>query len=235
MQLTRWTCWSELPLPSPPGIALAALIRHVLTDDGSDVFAAQRWLQQMRVEPVNDLELLHLAGAGKKIDERPVERQGRQLARLELRHRDVLDEGSLRVSLGVRLVETIDILDQRMVDAAITLGEQKTACVRAVRRYAADTRRVLPDGERRVAVADYGRGRLDKERQHVSENFRRDRHHAVRREQRPEEVGIAESGDDSQLRQHAGRQAQLQADRRARAAANHRRSRQSPPPRDAAR
>ena len=99
----------------------------------------------MRLEPVDDLELLHLAGAGKKIGQHPVKRQGRQLACLELRHRDVLDEGSLRVGFGVSLVETIDVLDQRMVGAAIALGEQKTARVGAVRRDAADTRRVLPD------------------------------------------------------------------------------------------
>ena len=82
-----------------------------------------------------------------------------------------------------------------------------------MRRDAADTRRVLPDREGRVAVADYGRGRFDEERQHVSENFRRDRHHAVLREQRPEQVGIAESVDDSQLREHAGRQPEIHGDR----------------------
>src|SRR6266568_3535954 len=136
-------------------IAVATLIRYVLTDDGSDVFAAQRRFQQMRLEPVDDLESLHLAGAGKKIDQHPVERQGRQVARPEFRYRDVLDKGGLRVGLGVCLVETIDVLDQRMVGTAVALGEQKTARVSAVRRDSADTRRVLPDGERWVAVADY--------------------------------------------------------------------------------
>src|SRR5207247_7051502 len=133
--------------------------------------AAQRWFQQLRLEPVDDLKLLYLAGAGKKIDQRPIERQGRQVARLELRHRDVLDKGSVRIGLGVRLVETIDVLDQRMVGAAIALGEQETARIGAVRRDSANTWRVLPDGERRVAVADDGRGRFDEEWVHFSENF----------------------------------------------------------------
>src|SRR2546430_10185530 len=115
----------------------------------------------MRLEPVDDLKLLHLAGAGKKIDQNPIEREGRQVAPLELRHRDVLDEGGLRVGLGVCLIEAIDVLDQRMVCAAVAFGEQKTACVSAVRRDAADTRRMFPDGERRVAVTNHSRGRLD--------------------------------------------------------------------------
>src|SRR5436189_970059 len=130
----------------------AAVLRRradplLLPDDGSDVLAAQRRFQQMRLEPVDYLKLLHLAGAGKKIDQHPIERQGRQVARLKLRHRDVLDEGGLRVGLGVCLIEAIDVLDQRMVCAAVAFGEQKTACVSAVRRDAADTRRMFPDGE----------------------------------------------------------------------------------------
>jgi hypothetical protein len=35
--------------------------------------------------------------------------------------------------------------------------------------------------------------RLDEEQQHVPENFRRDRHHSMRREQRPEKMSIAEA------------------------------------------
>src|SRR5262245_2598057 len=62
------------------------------TNDRSDVFTAQRWFQQMRLQPIDYLKLLHLAGAGKKIDQHSVEWQGRQVARLELRHGDVLDE-----------------------------------------------------------------------------------------------------------------------------------------------
>src|SRR5215468_1342861 len=130
------------------------------TYDRSDVFAAQRWFQQMRLQPIDYLKLLHLAGAGKKIDQHSVEWQGRQVARLELRHSDVLDEVRPRVGLGVCLVEAIDVLDQRMISAAIAFGEQKAACVSTVRRDAANTRRVFPDGERRVAVADHTRGRL---------------------------------------------------------------------------
>src|SRR4051812_36642486 len=52
----------------------------VLADDGSDMFAAQRRLQQMWLEPIDNLELLHLAGACEKINERAVKWQGRQVA-----------------------------------------------------------------------------------------------------------------------------------------------------------
>ena len=44
-------------------MAAAALIPYVLTDDGSDVFAAECRFQQVRLEPVDYLKLLHLAGA----------------------------------------------------------------------------------------------------------------------------------------------------------------------------
>src|SRR5436853_2326648 len=96
----------------------------VFAHDRSDVFAAQRRFQQMRLEPVDDLKLLDLAGVGKKIDQHAIKRQGWQIARLELRHRDVLDEGGLRGGRGVCLIETVDVLDQRMVGAAVALGEQ---------------------------------------------------------------------------------------------------------------
>src|SRR5262245_4444387 len=181
-------------------MAAAALIPYVLTDDGSDVFAAECRFQQVRLEPVDYLKLLHLAGEAKKIDQDAIEWQGRQIARLELGHSDVLDEVGLRVGLGVCRIEAVDVLDQSMVGAAVAFGKQKTTCVSTVRRDAADTRRMFPDGERRVAVADHSRSRLDEERQHVSQNFLRDCHHAVWREQRPEEVGITESVDDAQLR-----------------------------------
>src|SRR5262249_17429740 len=143
-----------------------ALTRYVLTDDRSDVFAAQRRLQQMWLQPIDYLKLLHLAGTAKKIDQHPIEWQRRQGARLEVRHGDVLDEVGIRVGLGISLVEAIHVLDQRMIGAAIAFGEQKAACVSAVRRDAANTRRMFPDRERRVAVADHSGGRLDEERQH---------------------------------------------------------------------
>ena len=55
------------PMDSAAGVCF---LRNALvpTDDGSDVFAAQCWFQQMRLEPVDYLKLLHLASAGKKID-----------------------------------------------------------------------------------------------------------------------------------------------------------------------
>src|SRR5262249_41213268 len=146
------------------------------------------------------LELLHLSGAGKKIDQRPIEGQGQQVARLEFRRSDVLDKAGLWVGLWICFVEAIDVFNQGMVGAAVAFGQQEAACISAVRRDAADTRRMFPDGERRVAVADHCRGRFDEKREHMSKNFRRNRHYAIRREQRPEKMRIAESIDDPQLR-----------------------------------
>src|SRR4051812_23520796 len=114
----------------------------------------------MRLEPVDDLKLLDLAGVGKKIDQHAIKRQGRQIARLELCRCNVLDEGGFWVDPGVCFVEAIDIFDQRMVGAAVAFSKQKTPRVSAMRRNAAHPRRMFPDGERRVSIANHGWGRL---------------------------------------------------------------------------
>src|SRR5438874_12051552 len=82
-----------------------------------------------------------------------------------------------------------------------------------MRRDAADARRVLPDGERGIAVADHARSRLDEERQHVPQDFRWDRKHAVGRKQSAEHVSIAKRVDDAQLGENTGRQAKIHPDR----------------------
>src|SRR5437868_3228815 len=114
----------------------------VFAHDRSDVFAAQCRFQQMRLEPVDDLKLLDLAGVGKKIDQHAIKRQGRQITRLELSRCNVLDEGGFWVGPRVCFVEAIDIFDQRMVGAAVAFSEQKTPRVGAVRRDAAHPRRM---------------------------------------------------------------------------------------------
>src|SRR5258708_31060409 len=82
-----------------------------------------------------------------------------------------------------------------------------------MRRDTAQTRRVLPDREWWIAVADHAWGRLDKKWQHVSKDFRRDCHDAVGSEKCAEQVGVAERVDDPQLREHPSRQAEVHADR----------------------
>jgi hypothetical protein len=53
--------------------------RLVLGDDRSDVLARQRGLEQMRLEPVYDLDPLDLPRAGKQIEQHTVEWQGREI------------------------------------------------------------------------------------------------------------------------------------------------------------
>lgn len=151
----------------------------------------------MRLESVDDLELLHLASAGKKIDHTRSNGKVGSLRALSSVTVMSFMKASVWVAFGVCLVEAIDVFDQHMIGAAIALREQKAARVCAVWRDATDRWRVLPDRERRVPIADYGRDGLDEKRQHVSEDLRRDRYHAVRRK-RPmvgfESFGMAASG-----------------------------------------
>src|SRR5205823_12390435 len=113
----------------------------------------------------------------------------------------------------VSLVKGVDILDQSIGGAAVAFGQEEASGVGAMRRDAADARRVLPDGERGIAVADHARSRLDEERQHVPQDFRWDRNHAVGRKQSAEHVSIAKRVDDAQLGEDTGRQAKIHPDR----------------------
>src|SRR5258708_19844547 len=78
-----------------------------------------------------------------------------------------------------------------------------------MRRNTAQARRMLPDREWWIAVADHAWDRLDKKWQHVSKDFRRDCHDAMGSEKGAEQVGVAECVDDPQLRQHPSRQAEV--------------------------
>src|SRR5579859_7544532 len=175
-------CGSELMILAMPLIVAIS----ILANDRADVLAAQRGFQELRFESVDDLELLHLARAGKEVDQNAIEWQRRQIAGLQFAHGNLFDECGIRVGLGVRFVKTIDIFDQRVGGAAVALRQQETSRIGAMRRDAADARRVLPDGERGIAVTDHARSRLDEEGQHMPEDFRRDRDYAVRRKQSAE-------------------------------------------------
>ena len=72
---------------------------------------------------------------------------------------------------------------------------------------------MLPQGERRITVEDDARRRLDKEWQQVTEDFRRDGDDAIRGQQRAQHVRIPQGIGDGQLGEHAGRQAEVDADR----------------------
>src|SRR5262249_50126121 len=148
--------------------------RRVLAHDGPDVLTSQRRFKQMRLQSIDNLKAFHLAGAGEQIDQNPVEGQRRKIALLQLADGDFLDEIGVRVGVRIGVVESVDVLDQRVRGTSVALRQQERAGVGAMRRDAAQTRRMLPDREWRIAVADDAWGRLDKERQHVPKDFRRD-------------------------------------------------------------
>src|SRR6266481_7498448 len=125
----------------------------------------------MRLHAIDDLDALDLPGGTQEIEQYPVERQRARIELLELGHRDVLDEASAGMGFRIRVVETVDVLDQSMSGAAIAFCEQIGSGVGAVRRNTPRAWRVLPQRERRVSVANHAGGRLDKERQHVSQDF----------------------------------------------------------------
>src|SRR6266478_1891818 len=197
---------------NPAPLRVATSGRFVLSNNRADMLAAQSWLQQFRLQSVDDLELFHLPGVGQEVDHDPVERKRRQVARPQLGHGDLLDELGVGIDLRVGVVEPVHVLDQGVGGATIALGEQEGAGVGAVGWDAPKAGRMLPNRERRVAVADHTRGRFDEEGQHVPENLRRNGNHALRRQQCAEEVGVAEGINDAQLSQHAGRHAEINTD-----------------------
>ena len=73
---------------------------------------------------------------------------------------------------------------------------------------------MLPEGEGRIAIEDDARRRLHEKWQQVAEDFRRDRNHAVRRQERAEHVRVAEGIGERKLSQDARRQAEVDADRK---------------------
>src|SRR5262245_65849750 len=71
--------------------------RLVLADDGADPLAPQRRPQQVRLAPVDDLEALDQPAAGQQVEQHAVERQRRQVARLQLGDGDLFDQAGVRV------------------------------------------------------------------------------------------------------------------------------------------
>src|SRR6266436_8546760 len=112
----------------------------------------------MRLHAIDDLDALDLPGGTQEIEQYPIERQRAQIELIQLGHGDVLDEASAGMGFRIRVVETVDVLDQSVSGAAVALREQIGSGVGAVRRNAPHAGRVLPQRERRVSVAnDAGR------------------------------------------------------------------------------
>src|SRR6266849_4512069 len=125
----------------------------------------------MRLQAVDDLDALDLPGGSEQIEQYPVEGQRTRIELLQLGHGDVLDEASARVGFRIRVVETVDVFDQSVSGAAVAFREQIGSGVGAVRWNAPHAWWMFPQRERRVSVANHARGRLDEERQHVSEDL----------------------------------------------------------------
>src|SRR5216683_2729853 len=117
---------------SPAPLRVATSGRFVLSNNRADVLAAQGWLQQFRLQAIDDLELFQLPGVSQKVDHDPVERKRRQVARPQLGHGDLLDELGLGIDLRVGVVEPVHVLDQGVRGATVALGEQEGAGVGAV-------------------------------------------------------------------------------------------------------
>src|ERR1700730_737479 len=148
---------------SPAPLRVATSGRLVLSNNRADMLAAQRPIQKLGPQPVDDLELFQLPGVGQEVDHDPVERKRRQVARPQLGHGDLLDELGAGIDFRVRVVESVHVLDQGVGGATVALGEQEGAGVGAVGWDAPEAGRMLPNRERRVAVADHTRGRVDEE------------------------------------------------------------------------
>src|SRR5213075_1223848 len=97
---TQSAKWCKLVLRCASG-------RFVLPNNRADVLAAQSWLQQFRLQSIDDLELFHLPGVSQKVDHDSVERKRRQVARPQLGYGDLLDELGIRIDLRVRVVESV--------------------------------------------------------------------------------------------------------------------------------
>src|SRR5215218_4108491 len=83
----------------------------------------------------------------------------------------------------------------------------------SVRWNASHSGRMLPERVGGDAVEDHAGGGVDKEGEEMPEDLRRDRHHAVRGEERSQNVGVAERVGHRDLREHAGGEAEVKTDR----------------------
>src|SRR5215217_6425169 len=82
-----------------------------------------------------------------------------------------------------------------------------------MRRYAPDAGRMLPEGVGGYTVEDHAGCGVDEEREEMTEDLRRYRHHAVRGEERSHDVSVAKRVGYRELREHAGGKAEVEADR----------------------
>src|SRR5215210_4531748 len=165
-------------------------LASVGVDDGANVFTPDRRGDPVRLAAVDDLELADEPRVDEEVGEEFVEGEAPQRAFLQLARADRVDEARTSVLLRVLRVEPIDILHQRHRLGAETLAEDKATGIAAVRRDAPHAGRVLPERVGGDAVEDHTWSGVDKEREEMPEDLRRDRHHAVWGEERSQNFGV---------------------------------------------
>src|SRR5260370_35258632 len=89
---------------SPAPLRVATSGRFVLSNNRADVLATQSWLQQFRLQSIDDLELFQLPAVGQQVDHDPVERKRRQVAGPHAGHGEPLDELAVGVTLRYHAV-----------------------------------------------------------------------------------------------------------------------------------
>src|SRR5437588_11481167 len=119
---------------------------------------------------------------------------------------DFADKAGLRICLRIAIVQAIDVLYESERLAPETLGQQKGSCISAVRWYSSGCRWMLPKRIGRNAIENHPWRALDKKRQEMAEDVGRNCDDAIWRQQRTENMRVAERVSHSQLRKDAGRQ-----------------------------
>src|SRR5215204_1387514 len=182
-------------------------------DDGANVFTPDRRGDPFRLAAVDDLELTDEPRVDEEVGEEFVEGEALERVSLQLARADRFDEARISILLWVLSVEPIHVLHQRHRLGAEALAKDEATGIGAMRRYAPDPGRMLPERVGGDAVEDHAGGGVDKEGEEMPEDLRRDRHHAVRGEERSQNVGVAERVGHRDLREHAGGEAEVETDR----------------------
>src|SRR5919107_1621911 len=188
-------------------------LASVGVDDGANVFTPDRRGDPFWLAAVDDLELTDEPRVDEEVGEEFVEGEALERASLQLVRAYRVDEARVRVLLRVLSVEPVYVLHQRHRLRAEALTKDEAAGIGAMRRYAPDPGRVLPERVGGNAIEDHTGGGADEEGEEMPEDLRRDRHHAVRGEKGSQNVGVAQRVGHRDLREHAGGEAEVETDR----------------------
>src|SRR5215204_4987942 len=188
-------------------------LASVGVDDGANVFTPDRRGDSFRLAAVDDLELTDEPRVDEEVREQFVEGEALGREALQLVRANGIDEARIAILLRVLCIKPVHIFHQRHRLGAEALAKDEATGISAMRRYAPDPGRMFPERVGRDAVEDHAGGGVDKEGEEMPEDLRRDRHHAVRGEERSQNVGVAERVGHRDLREHAGGEAEVKTDR----------------------